>query len=306
MRVQNLALAVALATTAMWAHAAPTPPNNFGIQDTKAPPSLQVVYPSLNQIVEAQVSDTEDTQLTPDQVKRIKELGLNAERQRATPYTNLPKPITRTLAVNLDPGIAPPVIRLARGQLSSMVFSDAAGSPWFIESIAMNRSLFSDGRADNAKDQAPTNVLTIEPLTTAAYGNVTVQLKGLNTPVIFVLSTAQKEVDMRVDAKIPGRNPDGYVVSEVSDLPKMDDALTLFLDNVPPRDARRLRVSGMEGVAAWFYQDSLYLRAKGEAQYPAYLSAAKSTSGMSVYKFSGAHNSVTLLSGGRAVTIFIE
>lgn len=301
-------LAMLLASISLAATANTMPPNTLGQQSNQPSPPvpLQVIYPSISTIVESQISDVEELQLSPAQAKRLKELNLRREQQRATPYNNVPTPVTRTLPINLDPGVTPPVIRLARGQLSTLVFSDGSGQPWFIDSVAMNRQLFTDGRTQAQTDAAPTNILSIEPLTPAAYGNVTVSLKGLSTPVIFVLTSGQAEVDMRVDAKVPGRNPDGYTVSEIVDMPKIDESLTGFLDNVPPKDAIRLRVSGMTGVDAWFYRNDLYVRAKGNVQYPAYIGAARSTSGMSVYKFNGAHSSVTLLSGGEAVTVFIQ
>lgn len=318
MNLSYRAIAWALLAASSAAHAAdmtpPAPPNKLGQQDM-TPPPIQVVYPSISNIVESQVRDIEELQLTPDQIKRLKEASLRRDQERSLPYNKQPLPVTRSLAVNLDPGIVPPMIRLARGQLSSLVFSDAAGQPWYISGVAMNRDLFSDGRSGagggqggsaGQQEAAPTNVLSIEPLSTSAYGNVTVTLRGLPTPVIFVLSTGQNEVDLRVDAKIPGRNPDGDTTSDVIDMPRIDDSLTAFLDNVPPKDAKRLSVTGMSGVDAWYYQDSLYLRTKGEAQHPAYLNAARSTSGTWVYRFQGAHSSVTLLSGGQAVTVFIQ
>lgn len=152
----------------------------------------------------------------------------------------------------------------------------------------------------------PTNVLTLEALKPAAYGNVTITLNGLSTPLIFILTSAQKEVDMRVDAKIPGRNPDAMDTTAVVAMPGIDDSLTYFLDGVPPKGSQRLKVSGLQGTEAWFYKDNLYVRATGDAQYPAYMSAARSTSGVAVYRYASLHNSVTFTTGGQAVTVFIE
>lgn len=284
------------------------PRNNLGKQ-VATPPPPQVVYPRPEDIVEDSVGDIEDLQLTPAQIDRLKQIYLSREKHKAMPYTSPAKPITRTMFVSLDPGVSPPVLRLTRGQQTSIVFSDAGGQPWFIENVSMNRQLFSDGRQGAAAgaQQQPTNVLTIEPLSPAAYGNVTVTLRSLSTPVIFVLTSAQKEVDMRVDAKIPGRNPDAIEsIATINTMPSIDNALTYFLDGVPPKEARRLQVSGLDGVEAWLYRENLYVRAKADAQYPAYLSAARSTSGVSVYRYAGQHNSVTFLTGGQAVTVFIQ
>jgi len=282
------------------------PRSGLGQQVAEPPP--QVVYPRPTEVVEDVIGDIEDLQLTPEQFDRLKRIYLERERQKAIPYVSPAKPITRTMFVSLDPGVSPPALRLTRGQQTSIVFSDVSGQPWFIENVSMNRQLFSDGRQgqQGAAQQQPTNVLTIEPLAPAAYGNVTVTLRGLSTPVIFVLTSAQQEVDMRVDAKVPGRNPDAIDTVAVSTLPSIDSALSYFLDGVPPKEARRLKVTGLEGTEAWLYRDNLYVRAKADAQYPAYMSAARSTSGVSVYRYAGLHSSVTFTTGGQAVTVFIE
>lgn len=286
------------------------PPSGLGQQVVEPPP--QVVYPRSADVVEDTIRDIENLQLTPEQFDRIKRIYLERERQKAIPYVSPAKPITRTMFVDLDPGVSPPALRLTRGQQTSIVFSDVSGQPWFIENVSMNRQLFSDGRQGQGQGQGqqgvqqPTNVLTIEPLAPAAYGNVTVTLRGLSTPAIFVLTSAQQEVDMRVDAKVPGHNPDAIDTVTVSTLPSIDSALSYFLDGVPPMDARRLKVTGLENAEAWLYRDNLYVRAKADAQYPAYLSAARSTSGVSVYRYAGLHSSVTFTTGGQAVTVFIE
>ena len=82
--------------------------------------------------------------------------------------------------------------------------------------------------------------------------------------------------------------------------------LTSFLDGVPPKDAKRVRVSGLDNTEAWLYQENLYMRTDADVQYPAYFSSARSTSGKAVYRFNSRQNSVTLLANGRAVTVFIE
>lgn len=295
-------------------HAATTPPPKSGLGKS-APPSdmpMQVVYPLPEEVIADTVADLEALQLTPSQVRRLKDIFISRERNKSSPYNNPARPITRTLAVNLDPGISPPILRLSSGQQTSIVFSDSNGQPWFIENVSLNRQLFSDGRdTGNAGGQqqepTPTNVLTLEPLSAAAYGNVTVTLRGLSTPVIFVLGSAQQSVDMRIDAKIPGRNPDASEgISQINLMPGIDQALTYFLDGVPPTDAKRLSVSGMDNVEAWVYRENLYLRTNATVQYPAYLSAARSTSGIAVYRFAAQHSSVTLLAGGRAITVFIK
>lgn len=272
----------------------------------------EVVYPTEREIVDQTIRDMESMELSPEQYRRIKEIYLRKERQRATPYVSPAKPITRTLFVNLDPGIDPPVIRLTRGQQSSIVFSDHSGNPWMIENVSLNRQNFIDGaateRGNSSEGEKPRarNVLTLEPLSPEAYGNVTVTLRGLPTPVIFILTSGQKEVDMRIDAKISGHNPDAADQVSTYNLPKIDGSLSEFLDGVPPKAAQRLKVTGLSDTQAWLLNESLYIRTEADVQYPAFVSAARSTSGVSVYRFASFHSSVTFTTGGQAVTAFIE
>jgi intracellular multiplication protein IcmK len=292
------------------ANEAAQPKSGLGKQVGGPAPSESLVPKSdPHAVVEQAIEDIESSQLTDTQFARIKELYINRERQRATPYVLPAKPVVRTLNVRLDPGAPPPVLRLERGQLTTVVFSDSAGQPWIIKDVALNRDLFSDGHegaAQGGQQSEPTNIMTVEPKAAASYGSVSVRLDGLPTPVIFVLAAAQREVDLRVDAQVPGHNPDALETLAFGDLPSVDDSLVGFLDGVPPKDARPLHVNGLANTEAWLYQDSTYVRTDAQPEYPAYDSSVRSTSGRGVYRFSARESSVTLLSSGRAVTVFLE
>lgn len=289
--------------------APPQPDSGLGKQVGSPTSETVSAQAAPREVVEQAIEDIESSQLTDAEFSRIKQLYLRRERQKATPYVVPGKPVVRTLTVRLDPGVPPPVLRLTRGQLTSVVFSDMTGQPWFIKDVALNREMFSDGHeggSQGGQQSEPTNVLTVEPKTAASYGSVSIRLKGLPTPVIFVLAAAQQEVDLRVDAEVPGHNPDGLETTTFASLPSVDESLVGFLDGVPPQEARPLRVSGLPSTEAWFYQDSTYVRTDAQPQYPAYYSSVRSASGRAVYRFNARESSVTLLSGGRAVTIFME
>jgi intracellular multiplication protein IcmK len=281
----------------------PPPQSGLGYSEDETQPF--VVYPHADELREKVVSDIEHRQFTPEQQARIKQVYLNRQEARNSPYVNLPNPVTRTLPVRLEPGVPPAVLRLARGQLTSVVFSDSSGNPWIIENVGLNRTLFSDGEKEKEKSK-PTNILTLEPLAPMAYGNISVTLRGLATPVIFILTSGQQDVDMRVDAKIPGRNPDAVAKIEVTGMPAIDDDLGYFLDGVPPKAAKRLKVSGLQGSEAWLYKNKMYLRTDGDALYPAYLARARSTSGVSIFRFESKHHNVTVTVNGQAITLNIE
>ncbi|EPA7489446.1 DotH/IcmK family type IV secretion protein [Yersinia enterocolitica] len=279
------------------------PESGLGLQVT--PP--QVVYPASQQIVEETLTDLESLQLTPEQSNRLKEINLERNRQKSSPYVSPPNPVTRTLLVNLNAGVTPPTIRLATGQLSTIVFSDTNGQAWNINRVSINCVQFNSALGcEKEKDAEQTNIITIEPKQPTAYGNITVTLNGLSTPVIFILTSGQKDVDMRVDAKLTGHNPDAEQSISLTGMPSIDSEMTSFLDGVPPKNAKRLKVTGLDDVEAWVYNDAMYVRANANAQYPAYISAGRSTTGMSIYKYAQTYSNVTFTTGGRAVTVSIE
>ncbi len=279
------------------------PESGLGLQ--VAPP--QVVYPASQQIVEETLTDLESLQLTPEQSNRLKEINLERSRQKSSPYISPPNPVTRTLLVNLNAGVTPPTIRLATGQLSTIVFSDMNGQAWNINRVSINCVQFNSALGcEKEKGTEQTNIITIEPKQPTAYGNITVTLNGLSTPVIFILTSGQKDVDMRVDAKLTGHNPDAEQSISLTGMPSIDSEMTSFLDGVPPKSAKRLKVTGLDDVEAWAYNDAMYVRANANAQYPAYISAGRSTTGMSIYKYAQTYSNVTFTTGGRAVTVSIE
>lgn len=271
--------------------------------------------------LQKKVSDLENLQMSPDQFRSIKELLLTQERAASTPYPTTAIPVTRSLGVKFESGLTPPIIRLSANMLTTIVFTDGAGNPWNIESVALNRQLFSDGadvksavsNTDNSgsEDKATNlvrNILSIEPLNPVAYGNVIVTLEGFDKPVILMLATGQQEVDMRVDARISGINPKRVNKSSFnpSMSTTMDDAILLFVDGTPPEDVERMKVSS-DSIAAWKFNDELVIRTNKTILYPAYKSSVTSSSGISVYRFDVENQSVAISdSNGQPLTIYIE
>ena len=299
---------VQLVTLKNWKYDRP-PQSNLGKQVPA--PYAPIVYPSGKDLRQETVQSIQDIQFSNGEVRDLKTIYIENEKNRATPYPQVGKPVTRTLPLDLAPGKQPPSLNLAQGMQTSIVFSDGRGNPWHIESVSLNRTLFSDGRGEQGgaqQGQTETNILTLEPLTPAPYSNVTVKLKGMSTPVIFLLTAAQRTVDVRIDAKVPGQNPDAVVggaVASMVNFPSSDTTLAYFLDGVPPPGARQLKVQG-SSAEAWSYNGNTYYKTTAEVQFPAYLAAARSTAGTAVFRFNGTPRSVTLLSGGRAVPTFIE
>lgn len=271
--------------------------------------------------LQKKIKEAEDLTLSPAQTDSIKSIYLERQRVLASPYVNTATPVTRSLNIKFSSGLTPPVVRLSSNMLTTLVFTDAAGSPWEIESVALNRSLFSDGSDINQVAVSPTaqdapqpsrtrNFLTIEPLNSYAYGNVAVTLRGLDTPVIFMLATGQNEVDVRVDARISGINPAQKLTQAQNCLTgcfskELDDLTLMFVDGTPPAGAQPLKASSSE-VEAWEYGESLVVRTTTPLIYPSFNSSVTSSSGVTVYKFEKEVRSITLSKGSSAKTIHLE
>lgn len=300
LKLATLAVMLSLSVPALANNSAP--PNMLEIADPDLPGGS---YDSRIEM-ERKVKELTDLQMTPEQVRQVKTLFLDQQRAAATPYPVIAEPVTRSLNMSMTPGVAPPVLRLSAGMLSTIVFTDAAGNPWDIKSVALNRSQFSDGVTQgltsnsNDDNRSINNILTLEPLNPASYGNVSVTLEGLATPVIFTLSTGQNKVDVRVDARIPSINP--FATSSNSSLParistSIDDTTLLFVDGTPPVEAIAYIVSD-KLIEAWKFGEDLIVRTDSKIIFPAYSSAVTSTSGMSVYRFDAGHQSITVSKGG--------
>ncbi len=325
-----MAMAIVSATSAT---AAEAPLNSLEILD----PDYQGSSFDYQTEIERKVNELDKLQFTTEQSNKIKDIVLNQERVLSTPYTNVPTPVTRSINVKFTPGLTPPVLRLSANMLTTIVFTDAAGNPWDISTVSINKNLFNAGgtttEAANQPQQAqqtgtqevnttveenysPHNILTLEPLNPAAYGNIAITLEGLPTPVIFILTTGQGETDMRVDARISSVNklraarngnlPNNGSSTYSTALSNLDDSTLLFADGTPPEEAVRLKSTSSE-IEVWLFKDDLIARTTSTIIYPSFKSSVTSTGGVSVYTFDPENQSITISDkNGLPKTIHIE
>lgn len=270
------------------------------------------IAPSTRSLVAEQLTEYELSQLTPEQIYKLKQMQLEKDRINATPYIRTPNPVVRSIAVSLNPGETPPVIRVSKNMLTSIVFTDKDGNPWYIEKVALNRSQFSDAaNLPQGGRSKQTNILTLEPNEAIAYGNVSVTLKDKALPVILLVTSGQPDVDIRVDARIPGRNPDAVYTPGVSGVQvnaNIDNDALAFLDGAIPGDAESL-ISSDGAAQGWKYNESLYVKTRLDLLHPNYMSRASTADGVNIYRFDGinANNSITLMQRhGQPVTVSFE
>ncbi|HAF87633.1 MAG: type IV secretion protein IcmK [Legionellaceae bacterium] len=217
--------------------------------------------------------------LTPEQVIRLKQMYKTSEYAQAASAGVPPKPTATSQFVNLSPGSTPPVIRLAQGFVSSLVFLDSTGAPWPISAYDLG-----DPSSFNIQWDKTGNTLMIQAIKLYNYGNLAVRLKGLNTPVMLTLIPGQKAVDYRVDLRVQGVGPEAMALPTEEGLPPAaNDILLHVLEGVPPNGSQRLIVSGGD-ARAWLLNEQLYVRTNLTILSPGWISSMTSADGMHAYE----------------------
>ena len=182
-------------------------------------------------------SDVKDDALplTPQQIHELRKLLDSTQRAVASAPDAPPKPVSSSLVISLAPGVTPPVIRLAAGYVSSLVFVDVTGAPWPIVSYGLgNPEVF------NIQWDQKSNLIMLQSVKNYATGNLAVRLFGNPTPIMLSLVTSQKEVDYRVDLQVQGRGPHANAEIVMNTLPeKANPILINLLYGLPPKDSRQ-------------------------------------------------------------------
>lgn len=216
--------------------------------------------------------------MSPEQIQKLRSLFNQSQYAAATMPGVPPRPTVTSQFVNLSPGSTAPVIRLAQGFVTSLVFIDSTGAPWPIAAYDIgNPSAF------NIQWNHSDNTLMIQALTLYTYGNLAVRLQGLPTPVMLTLIPGQKAVDYRVDLRIQGNGPNAIPVP-VTGLPSSANPELLgVLDGIPPEGSAEIQIEG--GCAqAWVRGNQLFVRTHYTILSPGWTSTMSSADGMKAYQ----------------------
>ncbi len=210
-----------------------------------------------------------------------------------------PQPISSTVTVDLSPGAIPPILRLATGFVTSIVFVDSTGQPWPVADYSLGNPAGFNIKWDNK-----TNTLFIQSLKDHISGNMAVRLGDLDTPIMISLVTGQKDVDYRVDMQVPGTGPNAEapVLDNNSMSQGTSHALLAVLDGVPPSGSIELNVAKDYG-RAWLYNGKLLFRTKLTVLSPAWSASVSSPDGTKVYELM---NTPLILASQNGKTIKIE
>ncbi len=256
----------------------PTPPLLTSPLATLPAPAATTPVPNADLSQQAFSNMTQGLMpLTPEQIKMLHYLFDQSRKVAAEDAGLPPKPTSSSVVVNLAPGAVPPVIRLAAGFVTSLVFLDSTGAPWPIHAYDIG-----DPSGFNIQWNKKSNTLLVQATNQYKSGNLAVILKELNTPVMLTLLPGQQAIDYRVDLRVPGLGPNALVM--VDEAPGTGDPQLLsVLDGIPPAGAKQLDIQGGE-CQGWLSTDGhLFLRTRLTVLSPSWLSSMTSADGMHAY-----------------------
>jgi len=237
--------------------------------------------------------------LTPQQIKALRQIFQATQRASVAP-SEAPTPTVSTQNVVLSPGSSPPVIKMATGYVSSVVFVDETGQPWPIAGYSIGNPT-----AFNIQWDQKGNVLMIQTVGRYESTNMAIRLVGLNIPVMLTIVSDQQKVDYRVDMRITGRGPNAkapLIGGTIPDQP--NPVLMAFLEGIPPEGSQMLAVTGGD-AQAWQMDNVLYLRTRLSVLSPGWLATMSSADGVRVYEM-GATPMILASQDGQMVTLKVE
>ncbi len=238
--------------------------------------------------------------MTPEEIVKLHSLFNATQRAASTIPGVPPRPVSRTVTINLSPGATPPVVRLYAGFVSTLVFVDSTGAPWPIEAYDLGNP-----KAFNISWNRKNNMLMIQALTLATVANLMVKLRTQQTPVMITLVPDQQAVDYRVDLRVPGLGPEANAMPSGDGLPDAANPVLLnILNGIAPLGSKVLHVTGAS-CQAWLIDHKLYLRSRFKVISPGWLASMTSADGTNAYELQ--RTPYVLLTGhGKTIPIRIS
>lgn len=216
--------------------------------------------------------------MSPTQVKTLHKMFDETQRAASEFPGTPPRPTSSAILVSLSPGATPPIVRLRKGFVTSLVFLDSTGQPWPIQAYDLGNP-----NGFNIQWDKQSNTLLVQAMESYVSGNLAVILKAQNTPVMITLMPGQRAVDYRVDMRVPGLGPQAKPSSD--GLPNTGTPqLITFLNGVPPNGAKELQINGGGDSQAWLYGGEIFVRTTMTLLSPGWISSMSSPDGTHVYE----------------------
>jgi intracellular multiplication protein IcmK len=218
--------------------------------------------------------------LSTDNIRSL--LGKYDETERAVqrPVHGVPQPMVNVQTISLDPGVNPMVLQTAVGYITTLNILDITGAPWPIQDVSWA------GNFEVIEPEEGGHIIRISPMAKEAYGNMSIRLLTLKTPVTIRLETNIDRVQYRVDARIPEYGPfaETPLIEGGTERVAGDATLMSILDGTPPSEATMMRVSGVDGrTTAYQLNNMIYVRTPLTLLSPGWNQSVSSADGMNVY-----------------------
>jgi intracellular multiplication protein IcmK len=223
--------------------------------------------------------------MRPSEIRNFLERYDETQQAVEVPIYPYPEPEVVTSTVSLDPGARPPEIKVGVGHVATVGIYDVTGAPWPIQDIAWA------GNFEIINPEPGGHVLRITPMSEFAYGNISVRLLRLKTPVTFILKAHRDQIYYRFDARIPQYGPyaDVPIVEGGFSLQAGDSILSAILDGVPPPTSTKLDVAGTDGrTTAYKIDQNTYVRTPLTMLSPGWTNSVSSADGTHVYEVQNA------------------
>jgi intracellular multiplication protein IcmK len=223
--------------------------------------------------------------LGPNEVRDTMTRYERTQRAAVPPSSGQPKGQVRVKTLSLEPGSEPQTINVSAGYVTTIAIVDATGEPWPILDLGIggNFEVSKTGGGDGGS-----HVVRVMPLTRFGYGNLSILLKDLSTPIIFKLASGGSTVDYRFDGRVPRMGPQAKVslIDRKGASIKAGSAeIMTFLDNAPPPNAKRVRVSGTDSrTLAWQIDNRMFVRTPLTMISPSWDASVASADGTTVYE----------------------
>jgi intracellular multiplication protein IcmK len=223
--------------------------------------------------------------MRPAEIKEVLKQYDVTTRAAEEPVFGVPTPVVNVATISLDPGVAPLVLKTAIGHITTLSLLDATGAPWPIQDISWA------GDFEVIEPEEGGHIIRVTPMAIAAYGNMSIRLLKLKTPVTIRLSTSKDEVQYRVDARIAEFGPQStpQIIEGGSERVAGNDLIMSVLDGTPPLGATKLSVGGVDGrTTAYKINNMTYVRTPLTLLSPGWQQSVSSADGMNVYALSEA------------------
>ncbi len=218
--------------------------------------------------------------LKPDEIKSFLREYRDNQEAVESPIDKPPTPEMGITTVSLDPGATPAVIDLAIGHVTTLNIVDVSGQPWPVQDLGWA------GNFEILQPEQGSHVIRITPNSEFAYGNLSMRLVGLNTPIIMSLKTAKDKVYYRLDVRVPDYGPKATppIIDAGITTKAGDKTLTSVLEGIMPDKAVRMVVDGVDGrTSAYTLNGLTYVRTPYTLLSPAWTASVKSADGTNVY-----------------------